>query len=125
MNKNAVDVLLDVIDRLPGSKLKPLAVAVHYMTENVEKKDALVIGYLKMLEFVLDNDLCLVEEELRVRKLLSALTEDGEAPAAPTNSVTGIQPTDAPVIDGATKKNKKNMVTKAVYASLFHRADPK
>src|SRR5206468_1219594 len=96
VNKNSVDLLLDVIDRLPGSKLKPLAVAMHYMSEDVEKSGDLVVGYLKMLEFVLENDLRLVEEELRVRKVLA---EDGEA--APTNSVTGIEPRDEPVIDGA------------------------
>lgn len=116
MNKNSVDLLLDVIERFPGSKLKPLAVAMHYLSENVEGD---VVGYLKMLEFVLENGLHFVEEELRVKKTLALLEDDGGAPA---NSVTGVQPTDEPVIDGATKKNKKNMDTRKAYGDLFTRS---
>jgi hypothetical protein len=124
VNKN-LDLLLDVIEKLPGSKVKPLAVAMRYMSEDTEKSQDFVVGYLKMLEFVIENGLRLVEEEYEVRKLLDVLTEDGEGGVvdggAPANSVAGVEPTNEPVIDPATKKNKRKMDTRAAYAALFAR----
>lgn len=124
MNEN-LDLLLDVIEKLPGSKVRPLAVAMRYMSEDAEKSENFVVGYLKMLEFVIENGLRLVEEEYAVRKCLELLTEDGEGGAvdggAPANSVAGVEPTDEPVIDPATKKNKRNMDTRAAYVRLFTR----
>jgi hypothetical protein len=114
---NKLDLLLDVIERLPGSKVRPLAVALHYMSEDVAKTGDWVVGYLKMLEFVIENGLRLVEEEAYV---LDVLTEDGAggvaAAGAPANSVAGVQPTDQPVIDPKKKKRK--------YADIFARSVP-
>lgn len=139
MKKQFVDleVVLDeacclngIIRRLPGDKIVPLAVAVAYLSEGEEHT---VVGYLKMLEFIIENELVLVEEETYVR---SMVTEDAAAAGAAatvsagsvnpvgggvTNSVTGVQPIDEPVIEPATKKNKKKMDTVAAYGRLFNR----
>jgi hypothetical protein len=108
-----------LIESLPGGplKLRQWAVAHRFLmaklpavvTEEFDE-GALKAEYLKMLEFVIENQLRLVEEEMAVKDAMWFF-EDGEggAPAgAPANSTAGIAPQPGePVIDKKRKRLAK------------------
>jgi hypothetical protein len=122
----------DLIESLPGGslKLRQYAVAHRFIlaklpavvTEEISdfaKTETYKAEYLKMLEFVIENQLRLVEEEMAVADAIWYLREDGEGGAvpvgAPANSVAGVEPHDQPVID---KKRKR-------LAAIYKREEPK
>jgi len=116
--------LKQMIDKLPAgkTKLKQFAVALHFLNQNQiplqfhESVEPSGKKYLEMLQFVVENELRLVEEELEVNNALTELNEDGSGVGGvagggsggtpPTNSVDGVEPRDQPVID---KKKKKRL----------------
>jgi hypothetical protein len=112
-----------LIETLPGGplKLRQYAVAHRFIlaklpavvTEEISafaKTETYKAEYLKMLEFVIENQLRLVEEEMAVKDAMWFF-EDGEggAPAgAPANSTAGIAPQPGePVIDKKRKRLAK------------------
>jgi hypothetical protein len=130
-NDNFDKVVLEVrklVESLPGGslKLRQFAVAHRFLmaklplvvTESVEDYRT---EYLKMLEFVIENQLRLVEEELAVAEA-KWFFEEGEsglgtpAAGAPANSTAAVAPqAGEPVID---KKRKR-------LAAVYKREEPK
>jgi hypothetical protein len=112
-----------LIESLPGGslKLRQYAVAHRFILAKLPAvvTESVKAEYLKMLEFVIENQLRLVEEEMAVADAIWYLREDGEGGAvpvgAPANSVAGVEPHDQPVID---KKRKR-------LAAIYKREEPK
>jgi hypothetical protein len=115
-----------LIEKLPGGKLKirQFAIAHRFLlakmplvvTEGFDAKTE----YLKMLEFFIENQLRLIEEELAVQEAMWFF-EDGEgglgtpAAGAPTNSTAAVAPQPGePVID---KKRKR-------LSAIYKREEP-
>jgi hypothetical protein len=130
-NDNFDKVVLEVrslIQSLPGGplKLRQFAVAHRFLmaklplvvTEGVEDVRA---EYLKMLEFVIENQLRLIEEELAVADAMWFFEDDESglgtpAAGAPANSTAAVAPQPGePVID---KKRKR-------LAAVYKREEPK
>lgn len=127
-----------IIDKLPGgsTKIIQLAVALHLLSQNQipaqykesidESYDGLTTKYLKQLDFILENKLVMVLEEAVIKKALRAIDEDDGAPdgapasSAPSsatpptasvmNSVKGIEPVNAPMIDPKKLKKERNAI---------------
>lgn len=109
--------LKQLINKLPGGEFrtKQLALVLNVIKQRLIPKQYLAgiseefaTEYLNRLLFIHENKLYLAEEESLVRKYLS---EEGEAPAAPTNTTAGIAPQGEPVID-PKKKKKEEIVTR-------------
>lgn len=114
--------LKKIMNKLPGNehRLKQVALALQilnrknipseYMKNITEDYKDLKIEYLKELKFVLENEICLIEEEFLIEKLLdkvSLMKEEGEGGVV--NSVTGISPApgETPVINPKKKREKE------------------
>jgi len=102
-----------IIDSFPGTKnnLKLLATSMNFIRQQVvpnqfnESIDYPM--FLKELNLVIENDLCLVEEELYIEAYMSE-EEGGAAPSGestPTNSTENID-IHTPVINRMFKKKK-------------------
>lgn len=115
--------LKKIMNRLPGNeqRLKQVAVALQilnrkripseYMKNITEEYKSIRVEYLKQLDFILENKLCLIEEEFLIESLLESvikMTEEGEGGVV--NSVTGVAPAsgEQPVIDPKKKRKKED-----------------
>jgi hypothetical protein len=119
--QNVVLGLRSLIESLPGGplKLRQFAVAHRLLMRHLPavvseevKPDDIKLEYLKMLEFVVENQLCLIEEELAVADAIWFF-EDGDGlgtpvAGAPTNSTAEVAPQPGePVINPKKKRLEK------------------
>lgn len=103
-----------MIESLPNgnSRLKQLAVALRTIAKKPVPNmylagitEEYVLHFLKDYSFVVEHDLCLIEEENIISSYVESLNEEGES-AAPANVTSGIEPQGAPVIKPKEPKQK-------------------
>jgi len=103
-----------MIESLPNgnSRLKQLAVALRTIAKKPVPNmylagitEEYVLNFLKDYSFIVEHNLCLIEEENIISSYIESLNEEGES-AAPANVTAGIEPQGAPVINPKETKQK-------------------